>query len=172
VPVLDDDPSVFVLVLPSGLACMTFSSGGGDTTVLGVGWCSISKVGLRASNDNLFSLLEVADIGVDDAEVSGDMESRARFGGRAIISGLRVGCRSGSEGTLISSLLLMLIGAPNDVGFTSLAMFLGATGVLYVDEERDDDGRASMVTVCCVWYCVEHTISGDRDATDFAGLFL
>ena len=159
---------------------MVFSSGGGDTIVLGVAWCSISKVGLRASNDNLFSLLGVADIGVDDAEVSGDMESRARFGGRAIISGLRVGCRSGSEGTLNSSLLLMLIGALNVFGFTSLAMFLGATGVLYVeddavlefDEERDDDGRASMVTVCCVWYCVEHTISGDRDATDFAGLFL
>jgi hypothetical protein len=44
--------------------------------------------------------------------------------------------------------------------------------VLELDEERDDEGRASMVIVCCVWYCVEHTIPGDRDATDFAGLFL
>jgi hypothetical protein len=137
---------------------MAFSSGGGDTTVLGVGWCSISKVGLRASNDNLFSLLGVADIGVDVDDASGDIMSRAIFGGRAIMSGLRVGCRSGSEGTLNSSVLLMLIGAPNEVGFTNLAMFLGATGVLYVDddalleldEERDDDGRASMVIVCCV----------------------
>lgn len=43
--------------------------------------------------------------------------------------------------------------------------------MLELDEERDDDGRASMVIVCCVRYCVEHTISGDRDATDFAGLF-
>jgi hypothetical protein len=107
-----------------------FSSGGGDTTVLGVGWCSISKVGLRASNDNLFSLLGVADIGVDDVEASGDIASEARFEGRVIISGLRVGCRSGSEGTLNSSLLLMLIGAPNVFVFTSLAMFLGATGAL------------------------------------------
>ena len=157
-PVLDDDPSVFVLVLPSGLACMMFSSGGGDTKVLGVACCSISKVGLRASNDNLFSLLGVADIGVDVDKASGDIASRARLGGRAIMSGLRVGCRSGSEGTLNSSLLLMLIGAPNVFGFTNLAMFLGATGVLYVeddavlelDEERDDDGRASMIIVCCV----------------------
>ena len=117
-------------------------------------------MGLRASNDNLFNLLGVADISVDDAEPSGDIGSRARLGGRAIISGRRVGCRSGSEGTLNSSvlLLLMLIGAPNDVGFTSLAIFLGATGalepdagfVLELDEERDDDGRASMVIVCCV----------------------
>lgn len=135
-----------------------FSSGGGDTTVLGVACCSRSKVGLRANNDNLFNRLGVADIGVDDVEISGDIESRDRLGGRAIISGRRVGCRSGSEGTLNSSLLLMLIGAPNVFGFTSLAIFLGATGVLYVeddavlelDEERDDDGRASMVIVCCV----------------------
>jgi hypothetical protein len=74
----------------------------------------------------------------------------------------------------------MLIGAPSDVVcFTSLAMFLGATGALYaddvfvleLDEERDDDERASMVVVCCVWYCITHTIPGDGDATDFAGLF-
>jgi hypothetical protein len=118
----------------------------------------MSMVGLRASNDNLFSLLGVADIGVVIDDASGDIASSARLGGRAIISGRRVGCRSGSEGTLNSSLLLMLIGAPNEFGFTSLAMFLGATGVLYVDdeavleldEERDDDGRASMVIVCCV----------------------
>jgi len=107
-----------------------FSSGFGDTTVLGVACCSTSKVGLRANNDNLFNLLGVADIGVDDAKPSGDIGSRARLGGRAIISGLRVGCRSGSEGTLKSSVLLMLIGAPSDVGFTNLAMFLGATGAL------------------------------------------
>jgi hypothetical protein len=111
-----------------------FSSGGGDTIVLGVA-CSSSKVGLRASNDNLFSLLGVADIGVDDADESVGIESRARLGGRAVIIGLRVGCRSGSEGTLNSSLLLMLIGAPSVVVcFTSLAMFLGTTGALYADE--------------------------------------
>jgi hypothetical protein len=134
-------------------------------TVLGVLCCSKSKVGLRASNDNLFSLLGVAVIGVDVAEVSGDLESRGRLGVRAIISGLRVGCRSGSEGTLNSSLLLMLIGAPNDVCLTSLAMFLGATGVrcveddavLELDDERDDDGRASMIRGFAVCGIVEHT---------------
>jgi len=91
-------------------------------------------VGLRASNDNLLSRLGVADIGVDDVERSEDVESRERLGGRDIISGLRVGCRSGSEGTLNSSLLLMLmlmlIGVPSDIGFTSLAIFLGADGAL------------------------------------------
>ena len=89
-------------------------------------------MGLRASNDNLLSRLGVADIGVDAVERSEDVESRERLGGRDIISGLRVGCRSGSEGTLNSSLLLMLmlIGVPNDVGFTSLAIFLGADGAL------------------------------------------
>lgn len=109
-----------------------FSSGGGDTSVLGVACRSKSKLGLWASNDNLLSRLGVADIGVDDVESSGDVESRERLGGRDIISGRRVGCRSGSEGTLNSSLLLMLmlIGVSSDIGFTSLAIFLGADGAL------------------------------------------
>jgi len=83
-----------------------------------------SRVGLRASSDNLFSLLGVV------VGASGDVGSSSKLMERAIASGLRKG-RSGSEGTLNSSWMLMLIGAPStDVGRPSLAMFFGATGVL------------------------------------------
>lgn len=161
-----DDPSKPGLIRPLGLSGRgIFSSANGDVIDLGVACCSVSKVGLRARRDSLFNLLGVADIGVDEEDASGDIGSNAKLEGRAIISGLRG--RSGNEGTLNSSLMLRLIGAPSvDVGFTNLAIFLGATGILYVDgdavfvleldEERDEVGHASMIV--CVVLCYTHDI--------------
>jgi hypothetical protein len=107
----------------------------------------------------------VTDIGAEDG--SGDIGSGIKLVGRVIISGLRVGIdRSGSEGTLNSSLVLfaMLIGAPSVEGvLPSRAIFLGATGALYpddvfvleLDDERDEEGRASMIVVGLL--CIAHT---------------
>lgn len=95
-----------------------------------------------------------------DVEAVGSGDIGSRLDGRAIVSGLRGLLapdrgRSGNEGILNSSVLSMLIGGPSvdvDVGvdLPSLAIFFGAaTGALYPaveleDDERDDDGRASI----------------------------